>query len=362
MTTTATTSQSPGPPGPFTSYPSPSQRTQNTRNPCTRGPLLRELCHHGHYRWFKAPCNRWSCPDCGEHRLYHDLLPEIRLAYLAGLQLGQLLKFVTLTWKGDNPAAQFTPAGDRRARLDLAHWCQDLKRQGIPHAYLKVAERHQSGQRHLHLLMVSPYIRQTHLSRTWKRHTRGSFVVDVCAVGFKCPHCYDAHIADRKERRKRIIVYNPKRGVAKCRMCSSVVNVDDAIATTCLTALWEIGKYLLKDKPSKLSRNKAWQVFHKQASQQNKPNGSLPTCPECNKPHTFVRWPYSIACEMYPDELDAGELGIPWIKEGVPPCNCWPKEDGWQQHRQSPTVHYNPDPRPPPDVSGPGRPQTPRLF
>jgi len=158
-------------------------------------------------------------------------------------------------------------SGRKRRRLDQQHLAQWLRRdQGEIFEYLRVAESHKSGKIHHHLLAVMPYIRQAELSDKWKDFARGSFKVDIRAVGVKCPRCYPGKDASEKEQRRSMVIPPPGKG--ECLCCGyapdwSDPGVWDDVARS---VAWEVGKYLTKQPKvsgqdgivKRLTRSKGW--------------------------------------------------------------------------------------------------------
>lgn len=324
MTTTLNRPTPATPSAPSLVTPPQDKRTQDTRFPCPHTQLFRQYCSHGNHRWLRVPCGRWICPACGVARLHRELHPEIRRALYSAISQGLTLKFLTLTWKATDIGAEHSPSGSKRRQLDLAHLKQTLKRMQVPFDYLRAPETHRSGKIHIHMLAIVPFLHQTLWSKLWRRHSRDSFVVDVTPASYKCPRCWNPSITNRRQRRSRMITYLPQKGQAQCPTCSYVASAEEAIDATIKSALWEIGKYLVKAPAGHLSRSKAWRLFQSPKSPTNKSNGSSVTCKECNEPHVTYRYPEIDAIANHPDEYDVilqGGLGPPGPKG---PCSCWP--------------------------------------
>lgn len=308
-----------------TSLVTPPQRNAHSR-PLIRCPhsiLFMHWCSHLNRRWVRKPCHRWRCQACGITRLYQELLPEIALAYRAAADSGWTLKLITLPWWSGDVGSQDSPAGQKRRRLDLAHFKQALKRDNIRFDYLRVVELHKAGTVHLHLLVVCPYIRQADLSTRWQAATRGSSIVDIQPIGFKCPRCWDSSIKNRKLRRQRIIVLVPGHPEAICSNCALSVPAADAIERTVKGALWEIGKYLVKYPVGKLTRSKGWLPFHSQALAILKQDNTKPACSHCPKPHRTMFYTERRAEEDFPDEYMEIAIGLPGHPFIYGKCDCW---------------------------------------
>ena len=140
---------------------------------------------HGTWVWSYKPCHKWECAECGPRRRRTELVPEILEGMKCAWENGWPLRMVTTTWQAQDLSAQPTPAGAKRRREDIAHLAQSLRRNGGLFEYVRVAEAHKSGKVHCHFLVVMPYIDQRELSKRWKNFARGSFRVDIRAVGIR---------------------------------------------------------------------------------------------------------------------------------------------------------------------------------
>ena len=304
--------------------PPHDERTQRPRLECQSSTVVRETCGHRNFRFIRVPCNKWRCPACGLSRLYRELMPELRLAYHAAHQDGTTLKLLTLTWKGSDQGAQHSKHGQHRRRLDIAHFKQALKRQGVAFDYLRVAELHRRGTVHVHFLTTIPYVRQTLLSDIWRRHARGAVVVDIRALGFKCKACWDPSITVASQRARRIVSLSPSASSATCANCAASYSASDAAEATITAGLWEIGKYLVKQPLGSLTRSLGWQHFHREALETLKRQKTPSYCDPCGDEHAFARYvPFYHADGQEPYGL-AVDTRDPQVSFMGRPCNCWP--------------------------------------
>jgi len=213
---------------------------------CMAGSVFQEVCAHGNWRFTWAPCDKWSCDICRQHKLFGELVPEILKALAESRRQRVTLKLLTFTWQGQSLGAQPTSAGAVRRGLDEQHLVQWLKRQGyLPQKgevfYLRVAETHRSGKVHLHLYMVVPFVPHDRLKKAWRTITGGSYVIDLQSVYLKCPNCW-AKGQTRTEKKGRSIV--PWPGSGQCSSCGYRVNDPEQLARGIAV---EAGKYLAKD-------------------------------------------------------------------------------------------------------------------
>ena len=117
-------------------------------------------------------CRKWQCPDCSKH-----LKKRLKRRLISGRPNA----FMTLT---TNPAAHETP---REAFLNATYAVNKLMkilRRRYPRRrieYALVWEQTKRGFPHAHILLRSPYIPQTFLSREWKRLS-GAQIVDIRMV------------------------------------------------------------------------------------------------------------------------------------------------------------------------------------
>jgi len=222
-------------------------RTQNDGPVCMAGSIFQEVCAHGNWRFTWAPCDKWTCDICREHKLFGELVPELLKALAEARRQRVTLKLLTITWQGESLGAQPTSEGADRRRLDLQHLIQWFKRQGYLSKkgevfYLRVAEIHRSGKVHLHLYMVLPFVPHAALKEEWRRITGGSFVIDLQAVYLKCPNCW-VKGQTRAEKKRRSIV--PWPGSGKCSDCGYTLQRDSKQLPRGIAV--EAGKYLAKD-------------------------------------------------------------------------------------------------------------------
>lgn len=114
-----------------------------------------------------ARCKRWTCYACAKINYY-------KVDWL--LSAGLPERFITLTRAGNSP---------QEIRTNLQHLVQGLRRLGLKFEYAAVAELHENGQAHLHILQRGDFIEQELLSEMWERYTAksyqgaGSFIVDI---------------------------------------------------------------------------------------------------------------------------------------------------------------------------------------
>lgn len=303
---------------------------QKRRKRCPNALLFREQNGAGSWVWKLRPCDRWICEECYAWRLETELLPEIEAGLRWAAEEGQTLKFLTLPYQSEDAGAQPTAKGRERRRKDLAHFKQGLKRLGYPMEYLKLVEPHKSGKIHMHFLAMMPYVQQQVLSDLWRRCTRGtSSVVDIEAVGMKCPRCYPGKKATRAEKRRSMIVPPPGRG--ECANCGYAPPwVDVALGDVARTTAQEIAKYLSKaldeapDKAQvkKLTRSKAWAEHCQVKKEVAEPE----VCGTCETVHklTFIGTVGRLKADGYGGVEDIiADEPVVYHVEGREPVNCW---------------------------------------
>ena len=331
--------------GVFTCYPiganahSPTVRDVNEHEgltyskpvlKCQGGSWFQQTCGHGNWKWVWAPCGKWSCKCCHGRRIREEMIPEIQMALELAKERCQTLKFLTLTACDGYLGGEPTTEGANRRRLDYQHLAQWVRRDGGVFEYLKVAELTKRGRVHTHALVIMPYINQKALSVYWKKITGGSYVVDIEAVGMKCPRCWPGRVAPRFRRKKSMIIPPPGRGI--CQNCGYKPDDYGEVATY---AAWEAGKYLCKaldqetaSRPEtfvvrrvkKLSRSKNWPKVKKEKK-------LAEPCEGCSKAHetTFVGTAEKLA-EEYPG-LTEEMKNVAFHPSGGAPCECWINAD-----------------------------------
>jgi len=331
--------------GVFTCYPiganahSPTVRDVNEHEgltyskpvlKCQGGSWFQQTCGHGNWKWVWVPCGKWSCEYCHRRRIREEMIPEIQMALELAKERCQTLKFLTLTAFDSYLGGEPTTEGANRRRLDYQHLAQWVRRDGGVFEYLKVAELTKRGRVHTHALVIMPYIDQKALSVYWKKITGGSYVVDIEAVGMKCPRCWPGRVAPRFRRKKSMIIPPPGRGI--CQNCGYKPDDYGEVATY---AAWEAGKYLCKaldqetaSRPKavvvrrvkKLSRRKNWPKVKKEKK-------LAEPCEGCLKAHetTFVGTAEKLA-EEYPG-LTEDMKNVAYYPSGGAPCECWINAD-----------------------------------
>jgi hypothetical protein len=240
---------------------------------------------------------------------------------------GWTAKFMTFTWKSSDLAAGTTREAATRRRLDVAHFVAWFRRRYGKDSfeYLRVAENHQSGKVHLHLVVVAPFVLQADLSKQWEINARGAWKLDVEAIGMKCPNCWPGPGATRAEKRRSMIVPPPGKG--KCRGCGYRPDWSRGDVVVAEMAAKELGKYLSKSVPvsylgsrgrrQPIARSKGWL---KECGSVQPPVEPEPVCKSCHVPHRMevVRRDdpeYKMLLEV------AEEGGYLFGEHG--PCGCW---------------------------------------
>ena len=249
--------------GLFTCYPirdsahEPVARDTNKHRGLTRpkpnlksqcGSWFQQTCGHGNWKWTWAPCDKWSCENCHRRRIREEITPEIMSALALAEERGQTLKFLTLTAKDGYLGGDPTEKGANRRRLDFQHLAQWIRRSGGTFEYLKVAELTNRGRVHTHALVIMPYIKQKALSAYWMKITGGSYIVDIEAVGMKCPNCWPGRNASRWRKKRSMIIPPPGKG--SCQNCGYK---PDDYTEVARYAAWEAGKYLGKALDQEIS-------------------------------------------------------------------------------------------------------------
>jgi len=325
----------PSPPSLVTEYGDNAHKTANfqdlKRAKCENMVLFRESCGHGNYRTIAKPCDRWGCAPCADWRIETELIPEIERAFRWSMELGETLKHVVLTWKGEDPGAQPTREGANRRRLDIQHLAQWFRRdQGQVFEYLRVAETHKKGTVHVHLIAVTPFVDQKVLSNKWKSFARNSFRVTVQALGMKCSRCWPAEkmTLSMWEKRRRIII--PPPGNCTCSNCG--YRVDPLMFDwdhTIKSAVAEMAKYLTKEAVNqgiikKLNRTKGWNARCRPADQEKEP------CTDCDEVHGFRYYGKQLAVwEWAENGVQAPLLGVVYYPNRGGECGCWKDAEFW---------------------------------
>jgi hypothetical protein len=175
-----------------------------------------------------------------------------------------------------------------------------------------------------------PYINQKALSAYWKKITGGSYIVDIEAVGMKCPNCWPGRNASRWRRKQSIIIPPPGKG--SCQNCGYK---PDDYTEVARYAAWETGKYLGKaldqetagrsdsavvNRVKNLMRSKGWPKFVKEKK-------LVETCEECSTVHqtAFAGTVKKLdeKCQGLTDEVK----GVAYNPKGGSPCECWANVD-----------------------------------
>ena len=293
---------------------------------CNCGSVFQQSCGHGNWRWTWAPCDKWSCEPCHRRRIRNEITPEIILALALAEERGETLKFITLTAKDGYLGGEPSREGAKRRRWDFQHLAQRIRRAGDTFEYLKVAELTKRGRVHTHALVIMPYINQKALSSYWMKITGGSYIVDIEAVGMKCPNCWPGRNAPRWRRKQSIIIPPPGKG--SCQNCGYE---PDDYTEVARYAAWEAGKYLGKaldqetagesdsavvNRVKNLMRSKGWPKFVRAKK-------SREACNECGETHkaTFVGLAKKLA-EEYPGLTDEVR-GLAYYPSQGAPCGCW---------------------------------------
>lgn len=227
---------------------SPESGNESKAARCEGGHWFQERCSHGNWRWIWVACDKWSCDACRKRRVETELVPEIMEALKEAHDRHVTLKHLVLTWQGDDVGAQPNRAGAKRRALDLAHLAQYLRRDRKSFFdYLKVAETHKSGTVHFHVLAIMPYVKQSELSKRWKRFTRGACVVNITACGIRCgrPGCWPGSKASQKRKRESMVIPWPDTG--KCGRCGWKPSGGNAAQDTAWAVAKEAANYIGKD-------------------------------------------------------------------------------------------------------------------
>jgi hypothetical protein len=171
-----------------------------------------------------------------------------------------------------------------------------------------------------------PYINQKALSAYWMKITGGSYIVDIEAVGMKCPNCWPGRKASRRRKKRSIIIPPPGKG--SCQNCGYK---PDDYTEVARYAAWEAGKYLGKaldqetsgesdsavvKRVKNLMRSKGWPKVKKEKK-------LVETCKGCSTVHqtTFVG-PVEKLAKEYPGLTDEVR-DVAYHPSGGSPCECW---------------------------------------
>jgi hypothetical protein len=121
---------------------------------------------------FHPNCKQWGCTSCG---------PELQKKLIATALSGHPNKFLTLTVD-----PKICDASEKNRVLITKHFNLFMRwwrRQfpNVPIEYLWRIERHKSGQPHIHILIRSPFLHWTQISKAWKRIT-GAYIIRIKAI------------------------------------------------------------------------------------------------------------------------------------------------------------------------------------
>jgi len=325
---------------------------------CRNGRLMMESTTHGR-RYFRARCKERTCEDCSAFKVRTEFIPQVQLAFAHAQKQGMTLKFVTYTWSSNDIGSEDSPEGRERRQKDHNHLAQTLRRKGHVYEYIRVPEYHKSGAVHIHAICVMPYFNQRELSDIWKGHTRGSSVmVDIRAIGMRCPRCWPGKYAPDKEKRQSYIV--PPPGKASCPNCGFQPDPGELNEAVVKWSVFELSKYLSKAVAGNVSRSKLWQQFAKEVRgeldepelesepepvndfpktfydvsmrTEDQTNGdageSVDVCLCCGERHRFD---YLGDTEMFPIQARSAEKNEVFYPPGVDPelCFCFSRKANW---------------------------------
>ena len=302
---------------------------EKKRRRCNNVVWFRERCGHGGYKMSHKPCDRWGCEPCADWRIETELSPEIERAFTWAMQVGETLKHVVLTWRGDDLGAQPGTDGANRRRLDIQHLAQYFRRDlGRTFEYLRVAETHQKGTVHVHMLAVTPFIPQSVLSKKWADFARESFRVTVQAVGMKCPNCWPFGKLTMAEKRQRIIV--PPPGDCSCKNCGYRVDrnlFDWSAAIKSVVA--EMSKYLTKEAiqqgiVKRLNRSRGWAERCQSRDAETEP------CDDCDSVHKYQYYGIGSAVTKWASAgVEMPLMDVAYYPDGGGACGCWRDKTEW---------------------------------
>lgn len=317
------------------------------RPACPDRLIFQEISRSGAWRFMAKPCDRWVCEPCYSWRVETELIPELAEALEWAKELGEVLKFLTLTYSAEDMAAAFDDEGKQRRRLDLAHFAQRLRRKGYTFEYLKVVETHKSGKVHLHLAVIMPFIPQEALSAAWLKCTRRtSRVVHVEAMSWKCPRCWPGPKATAAEKKWSMIVPPPGRGECLCCGYRPDWQNPDVGMQVAKEISKEVTKYLakelasegvVKNKVKKLTRSRGWA---RRCAKTDESLGPV-ACGGCGGEH---RWQFVGKVETLIREGAKGaeqilkEHRIAFYPLGGEPSLCWDQDVTWVE---SSTVRWD---------------------
>lgn len=322
---------------------------------CPKRFLLWEKCGHGNSRFVWVGCGSPRCEVCLEQYIQRELVLEIKCALRWCRVRHRTLKFVTLTFQRDNPAAMATPEGAELRRKHLARLIQKMRRQKIDVEYLRTIESHKSGRIHMHLLLTFRYFDQRKLSDWWRAETGDSGIVWITAVFMKCPSCWDRSLSAKEKAKAQIVGGTAKN---RCRRCGYR---PESIEDVAHQAALEIGKYLAKDFADSpgvkvLTRSRGWLEFKREAEEMLKAEkAEKADCFCCGvvhehtviirEDHRGVDLGRSWAWRFDPEELavdglasalwgvvDAGfgdGRGVGFVPPKGEPCLCWGDSIHW---------------------------------
>ena len=136
---------------------------------CPSPVLFKETCGHGNVKPWERPCDKWTCANCCAWRVETEIVSELVRALQWARRKGWTLKFMTFTWRSADLAADTTKAAAERRRKDVAHFAQWFRRKYGFFEYERIAENHESGKVHFHMVAVCEYVPQAVLSDQWKK-------------------------------------------------------------------------------------------------------------------------------------------------------------------------------------------------
>jgi len=306
---------------------------------CNCWSVFQETCGQGCWVWCWAPGDKWTCSACGDRRMRTELVPEVVKAIEISRSRGWTLKLLTLTWILGDVASEQTREGAKQRRKDLKKLVQWIRRNYGYCEYMKVAETHRSGAVHFHLLIIAPLIPQQVLAAVWERFARGAFMVDIRAVGIKCPRCYPGRDAPQKRKRDSIIVLWP--GLGKCRRCDYRPGdlSDLEVAQACA---WETAKYLGKAfndgwdldgrETNRVNRSKGWPRWF---DDEEESEGEAGPCEYCDDYHqtTYVGAGERVEKD-FPGIVEACSGDLAFYPPGGSPCLCWGEGVKWRRSKK----------------------------
>lgn len=147
-------------------------------------------------------CKQWDCAYCGPRKAAWLKWNVARLVIEGAFPLsprGPMDRMLTLTLQTRGYSAE---ESDRRIKRSWHVLQLAIERKYGPFSFLWVAERHQSGHTHLHVL-VDRYLSQKWLARTWRRITRDSKIVHIKRMSAKQAARYVSKYLTKEARRRR---------------------------------------------------------------------------------------------------------------------------------------------------------------